>query len=212
MYLYTRSVRPGPGNPGKQLDWALRMTEKVNQISETPVSLWTTVFSPSAGQFVWSSTFEDLLTIETTFEKLIGDNGYTSLVEEGGTHASGDPVDDSLLQFLFVDPKAADTDSKYAGVIRTTAAPGGLVKGMELGVETAQLAGKITGSATSFASGVTGPYGMVEWITLYASIEDVQRSENALAADAGFAQKVDKELSKVYLPGAAEQLLLRRIV
>jgi hypothetical protein len=212
MYLYSRSVRPGPGNPEKQLDWALRITEKVNQISETPVSLWTTVFSPSAGQFVWSSTFEDLLTIETTFEKLISDNGYTSLVEEGGTHASGDPVDDSLLQFLFVDPKAADTDPKYVGVIRTTVAPGGLVKGMALGVETAQLAGKITGSATSFASGVTGPYGMVEWITLYTSIEDVQRSGNALAADAGFAQKVDKELSKVYLPGVAEQLLLRRIV
>ncbi len=211
MYLFSRSVRPGPGNPEKQLDWALRITEKVNQISETPVSLWTTVFSPNAGQFVWSSTFEDLLTIETTFEKLMGDKGYASLVEEGGTHASGDPVDDSLLQLLFVDPKAADTESKYAGVIRTTAAQWGR-RGMELGVETAQLAGKITGSATSFASGVTGPYGMVEWITLYASIEEVQRSGNALASDAGFAQKVDKELSKVYLPGAAERVLLRRIV
>ena len=168
MYLFSRSVRPGPGNPEKQLDWALRITEKVNQISEMPVSLWTTVFSPNAGQFVWSSILEDLLTMETTFEKLFADRGYASLVEEGGTHASGDAVDDGLLQFLFVDPKAADIESKYAGVVRTTAAPGGLVKGMELGVETAQLAGKITGSATSFASAVTGPYGMVEWITLYA--------------------------------------------
>ena len=212
MYLFSRSVRPGPGNPEKQLDWAVRITEKVNQISETPVSLWTTVFSPNAGQFVWSSIFEDLVTIETTFEKLIGDKGYASLVEEGGAHASGDPVDDSLLQFLYVDPKAAEIESKYAGVVRTTAAPGGLVKGMELGVETAQLSAKITGSPTSFASGVTGPYGMVEWITLYASIEDVQRSGNALAADASFAQKVDKELSKVYLPGSAEQVMLRRIV
>ena len=68
MYLFSRSVRPGPGNPEKQLDWAVRITEKVNQISETPVSLWTTVFSPNAGQFVWSSTFEDLVTIETTFK------------------------------------------------------------------------------------------------------------------------------------------------
>jgi hypothetical protein len=194
------------------MDWALRITEKVNQISEMPVSLWTTVFSPRAGQFVWSSTFEDLLTMETTFEKLFADKGYASLVEEGGTHASGDAVDDGLLQFLFVDPKAADIESKYAGVIRTTVAPGGLVKGMELGVETAQLAGKITGSATSFASGVTGAYGLVEWITLYASIEEVQRAGDALAADASFTQKVDKELSKVYLPGVAEQSLLRRIV
>ena len=115
MYLFSRSVRPGPGNPEKQLDWAVRITEKVNQISETPVSLWTTVFSPNAGQFVWSSIFEDLVTIETTFEKLIGDKGYASLVEEGGTHVSGDAVDDGLLQFLFVDPKAADIDVEVRG-------------------------------------------------------------------------------------------------
>ena len=212
MYLFSRSVRPGPGNPEKQMDWALRITENVNKISESPVNLWISVFSPNAGQFVWSSVFEDLVTIETTFEKLLGDKAYASLVEEGGSHVSGDAVDDGLLQFLYVDPKAAEIESKYAGVVRTTAAPGGLVKGMELGVETAQLAAKITGSATSFASGVTGAYGLVEWITLYASIEEVQASGNALAADAGFAQKVDKELSKVYLPGAAEQLMLRRVV
>ena len=116
------------------------------------------------------------------------------------------------MQFVFVDPKAADFESQYAGVVQTTAAPGGLVKGTALGVETAQLAGEITGCPTSLASGVTGPYGGVEWITLYSSIAEVQRAGDALAADPRSSQKVDKELSKVYLPGAATQILLRRIV
>ena len=40
----------------------------------------------------------------------------------------------------------------------------------------------------------------------------MQRAGDALAADPSFAQKVDKELSKVYLPGAATQTLLRRVV
>ena len=52
MYLFSRSVRPGPGNPEKQMDWALRITENVNKISEAPVSLWISVCSPNAGQFV----------------------------------------------------------------------------------------------------------------------------------------------------------------
>jgi hypothetical protein len=212
MYLFTRNVRLGAGNPEKQMGWALKITEKVNQLAATPVSLWTTVLSPESGRLVWSSIIEDLAQIETTMDKLIADPGYVSLVEEGGAHAAGDPVDDRLLQFVFVDPKAADFESQYAGVVQATAAPGGLVKGTELGVETAQLAGKITGCPTSFASGVTGAYGGVEWITLYSSIAEVQRAGDALAADPSFAQKVDKELSKVYLPGAATQTLLRRIV
>jgi hypothetical protein len=211
MYLFSRNVRLGAGNPEKQLAWALKMTEKVNQISETPVSLWTTVFSPDSGRLVWTSVFEDLVILEGTFDKLIGDSGYSSLVEEGAAHASGDPVDDSLLQFIHADPKAAEIDAQYALAIRATLAPGGQVKGIELGVETAQHASKITGCPTSFAMGVTGAYGTVEWLTVYASIADMQRAGEAIAADTSFAQKVDKELSKVYLPGVTTQTAFRKI-
>ncbi len=212
MYLFSRNVRLGAGNPEKQLAWALKMTEKVNQISEVPVSLWTTVFSPGSGRLVWSAMIEDLVTLETTMNKLVADSGYVSLVEEGAAHASGDPIDDGLLQIVFADPKAAEIDRQYALVVRATLAPGGMVKGIELGVETAQLASKITGSPTSFATAMTGGYGTVAWLSLYASIADLQHAGDAIAADTSFNQKVDKELSKVYLPGVTTQTALRRIV
>jgi hypothetical protein len=211
MYLFSRNVRLGAGNPEKQLAWALRMTEKVNQISEVPVSLWTTVFSPDAGRFVWTAVFEELVTLETSMDKLVGDPGYSALVEEGAEHASGDPVDDGLLQFIHADPKAAEIDAQYALAIRATLAPGGSVKGIELGVETAQLASKVTGCPTSFGMGVTGSYGSVEWITVYASIADLQRAGDAIAADGNFNQRVDKELSKVFLPGVTTQIAFRKI-
>jgi len=211
MYLFSRNVRLGPGNPEKQLAWALKMTEKVNQISEVPVSLWTTVFSPDAGRLVWTTVFEELVTLEGTFDKLVGDSGYSALVEEGAAHASGDPIDDGLLQFIHADPKAAEIDAQYALAIRATLAPGGSVKGIELGVETAQRAAEITGCPTSFAMGMTGLYGSVEWLTVYASIADLQRAGDAIAADASFNQKVDKELSKVYLPGVTTQTAFRKI-
>src|SRR5579863_9391862 len=101
MYLFSRSIRLGAGNPEKQLAWALRVTEKVNQISETPVSVWSSVFSPRAQTLVWTATVDDLLTLETIDNKLISDSGYISLVEEGVAYSSGDPIDDGLLQFVF---------------------------------------------------------------------------------------------------------------
>lgn len=210
MYLFSRSARLGAGNPEKQLEWVLRVTEKVNQISETPVNVWSSVFSPKAQTLVWTATVDDLLTLETIENKLISDSGYVSLVEEGAAHTSGDPIDDGLLQFVFADEAAAEIDATYATTVQATLAPGGMARGMELGVETAQRAGKISGCPTSFCSSLTGTYGSVEWISVYTSIEQLQRGQEAIGADAEFAQMVDKELSKVYLPGAV-QLAWRKI-
>jgi hypothetical protein len=211
MYLFSRTVRLGAGNPEKQLAWALKITEKVNQISETPVDLWSSVFSPNAQTLVWTTTVDDLLTLETIESKLISDSGYVSLVEEGAAHGSGDPVDDGLLQFVFADPATAEVDATYATTVQATLAPGGSARGMELGVETAQRVGKISGCPTSFCASLTGAYGAVEWISVYSSIEQLQRGQEAIGVDAEFAQMVDKELSKVYLPGAI-QLAWRKIV
>jgi hypothetical protein len=210
MYLFSRTARLGAGNPEKQLDWALRLTEKVNQISETPVTLWSSVFSPRSQTLVWTAIADDLLTFETAEGKLLSDSGYLALVTEGATHGSDDPIDDGLLQIVFADPKATEIEATYATTVQATLAPGGSSRGMELGVETAQRAGAITGCPTSFGLSVTGPYGSVEWISGYTSVEELQRGQEALGADAEFAQLVDKELSKVYLPGAI-QLAWRKI-
>jgi hypothetical protein len=204
MYLFSRTVRLGAGNPEKQLAWAFKMTEKVNQISETPVTMWSSVFSPRSQTLVWTATVDDLLTLETVEDKLISDSGYVSLVEEGAVHASGDPVDDGLLQFVFADPAAEQVEATYATTVQATLAPGGSVRGMELGVETAQRAGRITGCPTSFCASMTGAYGAVEWISVYGSVDQLQRGQEALGADVEFAQYLDKELSTAYLPGAVQ--------
>jgi hypothetical protein len=210
MYLFSRSIRLGAGNPEKQLAWALKVTEKVNQISEVPVELWSSVFSPRAETLVWTATVDDLVTLETIENKLISDSGYVSLVEEGAAYASADPVDDALLQFVFADPATAEVEATYATTVQATLVPGGMARGIELGVETAQRAGKISGSPTSFGTSMTGTYGSVEWISVYKSIEQLQSGQEAIAADADFAQLLDKELSKVYAPGA-QQLAWRKI-
>lgn len=210
MYLFSRSVRLAAGNPEKQLAWVLRVTEKVNQISETPVTVWTSVFSPRAQTLAWTARVDDLLTLETIENKLLSDSGYISLVEEGAQYSSGDPVDDGLLQFVFADETAAQVEAAYATTTQAALAPGGMTRGMELGVETAQRVGKITGCPTSFCASVTGTYGGVEWISVFSSIEQMQRAQEAIAANPEFIELVDKELSKVYVPGAT-QLAWRKI-
>jgi hypothetical protein len=71
MYLFTRSARLGPGNLQDQLAWSFNITEKVNQISELDVGLWTTVFSPGLGTLVWTANCDDLAILEAPDDKLM---------------------------------------------------------------------------------------------------------------------------------------------
>jgi hypothetical protein len=211
MYIFSRSARLAPGNPQKMMTWALQMTEKVNQITELDVRLWTTVFSAGVGTLVWTSVVEDLATLEASEAKLNVDSGYLSLAEEGANFASGQGVDDMVVRLLLADPDRNTTQSQYATVVQAVLAPGSTQRGIELGIEISQRAKGITGRPTSFGVATTGVYGTVEWISVYESIEQVQQAEQTLGSDVEFARFVDKEASKVYLPGTT-QTAFRRIV
>lgn len=204
MYLFSRSARLAPGNLQKSMTWAAEITEKVNQITEFDAHLWTTVFSPAEGTLVWTTLVENLAVLEASSAKMIADPGYISLVDSGAELASGDPIDDGLLQIVFADPASADVHAQYATVVQAVLAPGNAVRGVELGVEIAQKAGGIMRTPTSFGVATTGTYGAVEWISVYDSVEKLEQGQQALAADAAFGELLDKEGSKAYMANAIQ--------
>ena len=209
-YLFSRSARLAPGNVPAAMAWAVKMTEKVNAISEAPVSLWSTVMSPELGRLTWTMVVDDLAVLLATDEKLMADSGYHDLSAEGAEFNSGSGVDDGLVRYVHADRDGVDT-ARYATLVRAVLAPGGSVKGIELGVEIAQRAKAITGRPTSFGVSQTGTYGEVGWIALYESIDQVQAASEALAADTAFAKMLDEKAAKAYLPGHATQSISRKI-
>ena len=101
----------------------------------------------------------------------------------------------------------AFTYSEVAAVV----APGGAMKGLEIGIEIATRAEKITGTPTSFSVGATGAYGQVAWHTGFESITELQRAQNAIGLDPGFMQYLDENIKGVYQPGAT-QTIYRRLM
>lgn len=212
MYLFVRSARLGPGRLAEAMTWAVNVTEKVNQISETPVSLWSTVLSPRVGTLSWTTVVEDLEVLEATDAKLMADNGYLQLVNEGATFASGDAIDDGLAQLVVADLDSSGTPPAYVSVVQSALAPGAMASGIELGVEICQKVKKITACPCSFGVASTGPYGGVLWFTGFASMAELQRSEEALNGDADFVELIDAKASKAYVVGVTTQAIHRRIV
>jgi hypothetical protein len=188
------------------MEWATRITEKINQIGEVPSALWTSVMSPRMGTLAWTAVVSDLAVIEETETKLGTDPGYLSLVEEAIPLLSTDPADQRLMQLVHADPDAASINAQYASTVTAALAPGERGKGIELGVEIAQRAKQITGRPTSFAMSLTGAYGEVMWVSLAETIQQVQAANEALNSDEEFAKRLDKDAARVYLPHATQTI------
>lgn len=210
-YLFTRRARLAPGNYMDAVAWSTKITEKVNEISEVPVSLWSTVFSPKLGSLSWTTVVDDLSQLETLDAKLLADGGYVALVEEGARFTSDDGIDDAVVQLVHADPDAG-ASAQYANVVQAVITPGSFVRAVEVGVQIAQEAKKITGRPTSFGASLTGTYGEVGWIVLYDSVDQLQASAEALNSNVEFARLLDKEASKAYLAGASSQTAWRRVI
>jgi len=207
MYLYATALRPRAANPAKVVDWAMRMTEKINQIGEIPSTLWTATMSPAMGSLAWTSVVPDLTVIEDTETKFAADAGYMALIDEATTLMEGsEPADQQLMQLVHADQDSTGIDVHYASTVRAMLAPGEARHGVELGVEIAQRAKQLTGRPTSFAVAVTGDYGAVMWVSLAETIQQLQSANEALDANEDFAKLLDKEAARCYSPGATQTI------
>lgn len=213
MYLFTRTARLGPGNQAAAANWAMMVTEKVHQITDLDVSLWVPVFSPGVTTLTWVTAVEELGQLETADAKLTADTGFQMLVDEGTRFMlPGTTIDDALAQFVTpVTAPAPDAPrTNYAVVVTATLAPGGMAKGVEVGLKIAEQAKKTTGLDEAFLVGITGSYGQVQWIGDCETVEQMQAALEAIAADTKLITIIDNEGSKVFRPDA-EQICYRRV-
>ena len=124
MYLYSTSVRCGLVDPAKVAQWAVSLTQKINQVSDVPTALWTSAMSPGMGTFAFTSVVRDLSQIEATETKLAADPGYSTLVEQAVGLLSGEPIDQLLMQLVHGDRDAANIKAEYAQTVRAKLTPG----------------------------------------------------------------------------------------
>jgi hypothetical protein len=212
MYQWSRTARLVIGHPRDSLDWAVRITEKVNQISSARASLWTSFASPDAGVCAWSMTVEDPAEIDTIDSKLAVDNGFLSLAAESANYVADGSVQDRLATVVYASPGATSGDFHWVQVTTTTVTPGNVRRGIELGVKIAQKANQITGMDVIFESGLTGAYGSVTWIGLADSFGQLQQGEMKLNTDTSFLELIDTEGSKAYQPVGTTVSCYRRVV
>jgi hypothetical protein len=196
MYLFSRQVRLGGGQTRKAMEWALAQTEKVKQITGLDVGLFTQVFSPEVGVIGWSTFVPDLATLETAGDKLNVDEAMVAATDSGASFVDGG-ASDRLLQVVHGAPDP-NRQVEYVTSVTAMCAAGHMSRAMELGVEIAVRAEKITGTPTMFVRDVTGNYAGVGWLTGHENVQAMEAAEQALAADTSWPKFIDKETAGVF--------------
>jgi hypothetical protein len=196
MYLFTRRGRLTAGRNRDAITWAVEVTAHVNTVSDAPTTLWSSVLGPEVGTLAWSTFAPDLRTIETTMDRLQADDAFAELVDRGAQFMQGG-ADDGLAQILHGEPDLNRTVT-YVTIVQAVCANRNLARGLGVGVEIAQMAEKITGTPTMFVTGATGAYGGVAWISGFEDIRELEAEQQALAADAGWLDFLDREAGTAY--------------
>jgi hypothetical protein len=145
---------------------------------------------------VWSVFVPDLGTLERNFDRLQTDEAMIDLADRGAQFTVGG-LDDSLAQVLHGEPDPA-RPIQYVAAVQAVCASRNLARGLAVGVEIAQMAEKITNTPTLFASMATGPYGGVAWFTGFESVQALEAQQQALAADSGWIDFLDREAGTAY--------------
>jgi hypothetical protein len=102
---------------------------------------------------------------------------------------------------------------EYATTVSTLVTPGNFGRGIELGLEIAERAAKITGEQVTFVKSQSGDYAAIEWITNYASVQALQAAGDKLNADVSFLDLLDKKVPGVYESGlgVTQQTIFRKV-
>ena len=69
----------------------------------------------------------------------------------------------------------------------------------------------ITGRPTSFGVSVTGQFGEVAFFILSDSIDQVQATTEALAADEEWLAMLDERASKAFVTGSSVRMITRKV-
>ena len=117
--------------------------------------------------------------------------GPTLNLSDDGRDLIEGGVDDELFETIYGEPDP-DSQAQFVAGVRAVCVAGKFQRAMTVGLELAQKMEAITGHATLFLAGLTGPYGNVGWLTPYDDLASFGVAQNDLSDGPGWLSFFDR--------------------
>lgn len=208
MYLFSRSRRLDPAHGRAGVAYAVEIGHKATQLTGLEIGVWAETMSPGFGTISWTTMVPDLLSLEQAMDKMAVADDFNASIEEHASLFSGF-AEDRLFQIVHGEPDP-DRRPSYVTAVRGRCRAGNIAEAMGLGVEIAEKVTEITGRSTMFATGVTGEWGAVGWLTAFDDITQIESDEAMLMADPNWLTMLDDRAGAAY-ESDATQTMYRRL-
>jgi len=194
MHLFSRlATLAGP--PGATLDWATRITARVNEVGSLDTTLWTAAFGYPGGTVAWSTIVDSRAQLSDEFGKLGGDPAFNELLEEGQQFAGSTPFQDSLRSIVHMTREPQDEGPPVGAVaelITAVAGEGKFGAAVAWGTEIADVVTAATDTGVAFMVDDYGTFGQVTWIAIHADAAAADASATALSGSEEYLASIDK--------------------
>jgi hypothetical protein len=199
MLLWTRTRQVDGLQGGEATASAAEIARCTAATTGLEVVAWAGVYGLPLGTVVYSAQVESQSAMAAAL---------TTLTESGRTLDDG-PAEDTVAELVSTAGSGA-TAARFASVSVAQCAPGCIAEASAWGVDVLSHASKATGLDGLFLRGLYGPWASLVWIALAESMEEIDDSAAALAADPTYLERID-DAGPLFIPGSASRRLLRRL-
>jgi hypothetical protein len=199
MLLWTRTRRTDGLRWTDACASAVGVAEQAAATTGLEVVPWATVYGSPLGTVLYTARVESQAAMAAAL---------TTLAGSGRTLDDG-PGEDAIGELVST-AGTGRTTARFASTVRSRCAPGRIAEAMAWGVDILSHASKATGLDGLLLRNLYGRWASLVWISLAESMEEIDDSAAALAADPTYVERID-DAGPLFLPGSASQHLLRRL-
>jgi hypothetical protein len=209
MYLFSR-LATLRGNERNSLAWAAKMNGYVDSLSDHSLTLWRADFGYPVGTVAWAAWVESHAALAAGFSKLVDDDGYFDLLDEGQEFLA-EPAQDFFRQALHGSPGDEGPPVGAVSTVTTAVVAGGQYDhGVTWGIEMAQLVEEITGRTTMFLLDAYGTFGQVTWLSGAPDLAAADAAGAAINANDKYLKRLG-DAGELFVPGSGHRRLMTRI-
>jgi hypothetical protein len=194
MHMYSRLLTL-QGGPVRPMEWAQKVTERVNAVMDVDVTLWSAAFGYPGGTVAWSTIVESRAQLADNFAKAGADQGF---LVRTIAHMTTEPTGEAP-------PMGA-----VAELVTAVAAGGKFAAATAWGAEIADQYKAVTGTDAVFLIDDYGPFGQVTWISLHETPAAADAAAAAAAGDEAYAKAIEKA-GDLFLDGSGTRGSVIRI-
>jgi hypothetical protein len=193
MLLWTRTSQ------AHGVDTPVELADHATGTAGIEVVPWAGVYGLPLGTVVYSAQVESQSAVAAAL---------TTLAEAG--LALGDGSGEDTIAELLSTTGSGESTARFASVVLAQCAPGRIAEAIAWGVDVLSHGSKATGLDGLFLRSLYGPCASLVWISLAESMEEIDGSAAALAADPTYGERID-DAGPLFIAGSASQRLLRRL-